>query len=276
MGASHPRIRGKMRMWKWEAENQPKAVVAIVHSAYEHHNRYAWLIQKLRSSGFHVVAGDLPGHGEQSGRAKVHDETFDTYINYVKKLLDVGLGEGLPLFVIAHGLGATVVTHILQTEKIECAGLIYSSPWFQLDHLPPKHSSVLTKLTSSAKLDHEITIDMLTRNHDLQKEAQEDRHYSTVIAASWYKELQTLIKSVSQFEGTIWDVPILLHTAESDQITDITSARKWLFTQDLTELQYKNWKRLYHDVYQEPERDEVFLYTESFMHSVLRSLGYVV
>ncbi|MET1013120.1 MAG: alpha/beta hydrolase, partial [Paenisporosarcina sp.] len=34
-------------MWKWEAEGQPKAVVAIIHSAYEHHRRYAWLIEKL-------------------------------------------------------------------------------------------------------------------------------------------------------------------------------------------------------------------------------------
>lgn len=266
----------EMRMWKWEAENQPKAVVAIVHSAYEHHNRYAWLIQKLRGSGFHVVTGDLPGHGEQSGRAKVHDETFDTYANYVKKLLDVGLGDGLPLFVIAHGLGATIVTRVLQTEKIECAGFIYSSPWFQLDHLPPKHSSVLTKLTSSAKLDHEITIEMITRNQDLHAEAQEDRHYSTVVAASWYKELQTLIKSVTQYEGTIRDVPILLHVAGVDEITDISFARKWLMLQDLSEFQFKKWGRLYHDVYQEPERDEVYMYTESFMHSVLRSLGYVI
>ena len=30
-------------MWKWEAEGQPKAVVVIIHSAYEHHRWYAWL-----------------------------------------------------------------------------------------------------------------------------------------------------------------------------------------------------------------------------------------
>lgn len=53
-------------MWKWDAEGQPKAVVAIFHSAYEHHAWYAWLIEKLRGSGFHVVMGDLPGHGEQA------------------------------------------------------------------------------------------------------------------------------------------------------------------------------------------------------------------
>ncbi|MHA6260215.1 alpha/beta hydrolase [Sporosarcina sp. CAU 1771] len=263
-------------MWKWDAEGQPKAVVVIVHGAYEHHKRYAWLIQQLRSSGFHVVTGDLPGHGEQSGRGKIHDEPFDKYVSHIKKLLDVGIGDGMPLFVIAHGLGATIVTHVLQNEKIECAGLIYSSPWFHLDHLPPKHSNVLTMLNSSAKLDHEITIEMVTSNEDIYIEAQEDRHYNTAITASWYRELQTFIKSVSQYEGVIENVPLLLHAAEKDRITDTSSARKWLIAQNLTEFQFKKWKRLRHDVYQEHEREEVFLYTESFMHSVLRSLGYVI
>ena len=80
-------------MWKWEAEGQPKAVVVIVHNAYEHHSRYAWFIQKLRSSNFHVVMGDLPGHGEQEGRT-IHDEKFKIYVKYVKKLLDIGMQMG--------------------------------------------------------------------------------------------------------------------------------------------------------------------------------------
>lgn len=262
-------------MWKWEAEGQPKAVVAIIHNAYEHHNRYAWLIQKLRSRGFHVVTGDLPGHGEQAGHT-VHDESFGSYVNYVKKLLDVGLADGLPLFIIGHGLGATIMMRMLQNEKIECAGYIFSSPWLHLNHLPPKHSSVLSKFTSSMKLNHELPVEMLTRNPDWHIEARDDLYYTPIVTVSWFRELQLFMKSVTQYEGTIRDVPILLHSAGSDQVTDISYAKKWLFTQELSEIQYKKWNRLYHDLYHEPEREEVFLYTESFMHSVLRSLGYVV
>ena len=53
-------------MWKWEADGQARGVAVVIHSAYEHHRRYAWLIEELRSRGFHVIAGDLPGHGEDS------------------------------------------------------------------------------------------------------------------------------------------------------------------------------------------------------------------
>ena len=265
-----------MCMWKWEAEGQPKAVVAIIHNAYEHHSRYAWFIQKLRNSNFHVVMGNLPGHGAQANQS-FHDEKFDAYVQYVKKLLDIGIADGLPLFIVGHGLGATLVTRVLQTEKIECAGIILSSPWLQLHHHPAKYSSVLTKLTSSSmKINHDIGIEMLTRNEDLYIEAREDRHFSSMVSAGWYKELQSFMKTVVQHEAVIRDLPVLLHAAGEDKITDIAVARSWLMHQKLSEFQYKKWKRLYHDVYQEPEREEVFLYTESFMHTTLRSLGYIV
>lgn len=264
-------------MWKWEAEGQPKAVVAIVHSAYEHHSRYAWFIQKLRTSQFHVVMGDLPGHGaEVNAKEYIHKEKFETYIAYVKKLLEVAIADGLPLFIIGHGLGATLVMRVLQTEKVECAGVVLSSPWLHLDHHPPKFSNMLAKLSSSMKINHQIDIEMLTRNYDVYVDLREDEHYNSMIAASWYRDLQHLMKEVSQSERSIQDVSVLLHSAGEDKITSIEEAKNWLLNQPLSEMQYKKWHRLYHDIYQEPEREEVFLYTESFMHGVLRSLGYIV
>ena len=262
-------------MWKWESEGQPKAVVAIVHSAYEHHSRYAWLIQTLRNNNFHVVMGDLPGHGAQTGPT-IHDEKFDTYVNYVKELLNIGIADGLPLFIMGHGLGATIVMRVLQTEEILCAGVILSSPWLVLNHQPSKYSNVLSKFSSSMKINHNINTELLTRNYENFTEARADKHYSSMVTTGWYKELQNFMKMVNQHDGSIRSVPILLHTAGNDKITDSSVAKKWLLKQELTEFQYKEWRRLYHDVYQEPERDEVYLYTESFMHGALRSLGYIV
>ena len=264
-----------MNMWKWEAEGQPKAVVAIVHNVYEHHSKNAWLIQKLRNSGFHVVTGDLPGHGAE-GVGKIHNEQVDTYTKYVEKLIAVGLDDNLPFFILGHGMGATFIMRRLQRKKIECAGVVFSSPWLALRHQPPRFSSVLTKLSSSMKLDHEIPIEMLTRNSDLYEEAKQDDYYRTESTVAWYKELQAFMKLVVQHEGSIHNIPVLMHIAEDDKITDIALAKKWFIRQELSEFQYKQWKRLYHDIYQEPEHEEVYLYTESFMNNVLRSLGYVV
>ena len=96
------------------------------------------------------------------------------YAKYVEKLIAVGLDDNLPLFVIGHGIGATFVMRLLQRKKIECAGAVFSSPWLALRHQPPKFSNVLTKFSSSMKLNHEIGIEMLTRNSDLYEEAKQD------------------------------------------------------------------------------------------------------
>lgn len=264
-------------MWKWEAEGQPKAVVVIVHNVYEHHRRYAWLIQRLRSSQFHVVMGDLPGHGEKT-RANdyIHNQKIAIYDDYVKNLLQIGIEDGLPLFVIGHGFGATLMMRTLQKERIECAGVILSSPWLHLEYQPSKYLNVLAKLSSSMIIDHHLEPQMLTRNVEAIQEMADDADIHSKMTTQWYRELQIYMKTVEQSEQQIPDIPILIHNAGKDDITSQQYTKSWLFKQTLSELQYKNWKELYHDVYQEPEREEVFLYTESFMHSVLRSLGYII
>ena len=100
-------------------------------------------------------------------------------------------------------MGATFVMRLLQRKKIECAGIILSSPWLALRHQPPRFSSVLTKILSSMKLDHEIDIEMLTRNSDLYEEAKQDGYYSAKSTVGWYKELQAFMKLVVQHEGSM-------------------------------------------------------------------------
>lgn len=260
-------------MWKWEASDQPKAVIVLVHSAYEHHRRYAWLIQRLRNDGFHVVTGDLPGHGKETA---VHSESFKVYRRFIKQLIQTGLEDHLPVFLFGHGLGATFLLRLLQTEQVECAGVICTSPWLHLDHHPPLLAKMLTKLSSSMKLNHEMRPSVLSRNPAFIKQYEEDPLYTPLVTAEWYRELQLLMKSVVQMDSVIQNVPLLLHTGEADKVTDPAYSRKWVLSQNLNELQYKVWKELEHDVVQEPEREEVYLYTRSFMDNVLRSLGYVI
>lgn len=75
-------------MWKWEAEQQPKAVIVILHSVYEQHRWYAWLIEKYRSAGFHVVMGDLPGMGSKQNlleiMMKISMDTINIQNYYLK------------------------------------------------------------------------------------------------------------------------------------------------------------------------------------------------
>ena len=267
-------------MWKWEADGQAKAVIAILHGAYENHRWYAWLIEKLRIEGFHVVMGDLPNHGTNLQFSRAHDEDFKEYNKFTRQLIENAFSYELPVFIIAHGLGATLALHMIQKRKYECAGLILSSPWLQLKLQPGKLSNALTTLsalTANVKMTHEVDPSKLTRSVEGKEEMKDDIPYITVVSVKWYRELQMMIKNLIALpKGEFPNRPMLVMTGERDVISDAKMARFWLYQQELTEIQYKEWPKCYHNLFHEVEREEIFIYMRDFINNVLRSVGYII
>ncbi len=267
-------------MWKWETDEHAKAVVVIIHSAFEHHRWYAWLIEKLRTDGYHIVMGDLPGHGEESKFLRVHDEAINEYITYIKLLMQNALSYELPVFVIGHGFGGLLAIEFLKKKTVECAGLILSSPWLHLRKTSNLITNALTSgigtLAPNKKISLEFDKKMLTRNLDGYTEMIDDVPYHSKVTGGWYKDVQQLMKNITTEQENKLTLPILLLTAQQDKITDPSISKKWLFSQNTSELQYKEWPYNYHNLFHDNEREEVFLYTKDFMNNVLRSLGYIV
>ena len=266
-------------MWKWQAEGQPKAVVLIIHSAYEHHLRYAWQIKQWRGAGFQVVMGDLPGHGKSTVLKKAHGEPFESYEKAISEMLDVAIEFEMPVFIVAHGLGATLAINYLSNHSVEVAGAVFTSPWLSLSRTPSKLSSALSglpKITSQIKIKHEMTIEDLTRNPEVIEVERDDELFKPEITIGWYKELQAYMKQAVGGKQNYPDIPTFVQTAEKDLITDKEVSKNWLKQQDLKEFCYKEWKEAYHDLFQEPEREDVFITTHLFFKNVLLSLGYVV
>jgi lysophospholipase len=269
-------------MWKWEAEGQAKGVIAILHSAYEQHRWYAWLIEQLRSDGYHVVMGDLPGHGEQSKFSEVHNEDFVDYQAHTKKLFQVAQQYNLPLFIIGNGLGATVAISTLLKHKFEVTGIILNSPWFQLKKTPGKMSGALSslgKLASNVKVTHDITLHDLTRNSALHEHMKfEEIPYNNTITVKWYQEIQNQMRHLRNPELKLENVPYLIMTGGQDAISDIAAAKTWLMThsKSLQQFQYREWPNAYHSLVFEMEREEVYQYMIDFINNCIRSVGYVI
>ncbi|TWT12507.1 alpha/beta hydrolase [Planomicrobium sp. CPCC 101079] len=266
-------------MWKWEAAGQAKAVIVLIHSAYEHHLRYAWPIEQWRSQNFNVIMGDLPGHGEGIDVGLVHEESFDDYEQAVRLSVEAAHKDSLPVFVVGHGLGATLAMNVLSKNSFAVAGAVFTSPWLQLIKTPfslSKSVPGLHKLMANMKLDHDIQVRHLTRNIEVIVAENDDNLYNTLITAGWYNELQAYMKGTEQGRNRFPDIPVFVQTGEKDEIIDIAAAKQWLLQQDLTEFSFKEWKNCYHDLFQEPEREDIFISSHLFMKNVLRSLGYLV
>ncbi|RHW33264.1 alpha/beta hydrolase [Lysinibacillus yapensis] len=266
-------------MWKWEAEGQAKAVVVIIHSAFEHHEWYAWLIEKLRTEGYTVIMGDLPGHGKNLKYAKLHDEDIAEYLEFIKKLMQNALVYQLPVFMLGHGLGATLAIQFLKKNTMECAGVILTSPWMNLKKTANLLTNAMTSLgtiPSGKKISLKIDKKLLTSNNEGYQEMSDHIPYHSNVTVRWYKDVMNLMKNITSEKEGVLSLPILLISAKQDQITDPAVARNWLFHQNSTEIQYKEWQASCHNVYHDNEREEIFMYEKDFINNVIRSLGYII
>jgi lysophospholipase len=267
-------------MWKWEAEGDAKAVIVMVHGAMEHHRRYGWLIEMWRTSGFHVIMADLPGQGMTTRSLRGHIDSFDEYIIEVKDWIQAAYRYELPVFLLGHSMGGLISIRLLQEEKLNLAGVILSSPCLGLVHAPSRLlnalSHVLNVLYPSLRMNSGLTVQMATRNEDVREADSNDTLYVTKVSVRWYRELANAIKEAFENMENIQDVPMLLMQAGDDKIVNKMTVKEWFNNAPLSEKRFKEWQKCYHEIFNEPEREEVFEYAKDFVISQLKAIGYIV
>ncbi|HJV18191.1 MAG TPA: alpha/beta hydrolase [Bacillales bacterium] len=267
-------------MWKWEAEGEAKAVIVMVHGAMEHHRRYGWLIEMWRISGFHVIMGDLPGQGMTTRSRRGHIDAFDEYIYEVKDWIQAAYRYELPVFLLGHSMGGLISIRLLQEEHLNLAGVILSSPCLGLVKTPSKFLNMisfgLNVIYPSLRMNSGLTVQMATRNLDVQEADSNDTLYVTKVSIRWYRELTAAMKLAFENLEKVQDLPMLLMQGGDDKIVKNASVKEWFNRAPLSEKRFKEWAKCYHEIFNEPEREEVFEYAKDFVNSQLKSIGYIV
>ncbi|GAA0332542.1 phospholipase YtpA [Bacillus carboniphilus] len=267
-------------MWKWEADENALASIVIIHGAFEHHGRYRWLVEMWRSSGFHVLMGDLPGQGTTTRSNRGHIDSFDEYIEEVDGWIKEAAKWELPIFLIGHSMGGLVVVRLLQEKKVHLAGAILSSPCLGLAKHPSKFlesiSWGLNKIAPKMKVSPKLTVDLVTRNVEVQNSDVNDSLYVTDVSVRWYRELiQGVHQAFDKVHKTL-DVPLLVMQGGNDKIVDKQAVRKWFNQVKLNDKHYKEWQECYHEIFSEPNREIIFEYTVDFVKARLKLLGYYI
>lgn len=262
-------------MWIWETENQPKAIVVIVHNVLEHHRRYAWVIEYLRSNDCHVVMGDLPSHGEAAKNKGLHNESIDEYELYLERAIEYASQFHLPIFLLGHGFGATTILHYMRKPRESVAGLLLTSPWIDLKATPSKWSNRLAKLTINQRLEFPLDAELYISDAVLQQEYQEDELVHTTVTTEWYEALQERMKTVGQ-SSREWTVPVWLQLAAEDKVISVPAVRTWMAGQKFPTLHYSEWTSVRHDIHQHTDREFVAKSAIDFIHLAVLRLGYVL
>lgn len=253
-------------MWKWEADDA-KGVMVMVHGASEHHRRYKWLIEKWISEGFHVIMGDLPGQG-LSIRNRGHIDTFDEYIQEIMRWIEEAKRYELPIFLLGHSMGGLAVIRTLQENHVSIEAVILSSPCVDLIKYPPTHlealSVVLNRFAPAIKVRSHIDTGIATRNQEIIELDKNDSLFVRKVSVRWYRELVKAMKLAHKLVDKFPNVPLLVMQAGQDKIINTDSVKEWFNGLENDEKMYKEWNGLYHEIFNEPEREEVFHYVKHF------------
>jgi lysophospholipase len=69
---------------------------------------------------------------------------------------------------------------------------------------------------------------------------------------------------------------MLVMQGGDDKIVNKLTVKEWFNKAPLSEKRFKEWPKCYHEIFNEPEREEVFEYAKDFVNSQLKAIGYIV
>ncbi|MBB6455433.1 lysophospholipase [Salirhabdus euzebyi] len=256
---------------KRKLNESSKGTVVLVHGAFEHSGRYEWLANKWYEAGYNVIYGDLPGQGNSEG-IKGHIDSFDEYIDKISEWIEAANYLQKPIFLLGHSMGGLAVVRALEEKELNVDGVILSSPSLGICARPPKWvrplSKFLVKMVPTFKIKVPCRPWRSTRNEFFHNRNKIDPLILKKVSIHWYYELERAIEHAFKQIKKYPAVPTLLMQAGKDFLVNVKDVKNWFQSLPIEEKKFDEWNHLYHEIFNEPEREEVFSVAMEFANEV--------
>jgi alpha-beta hydrolase superfamily lysophospholipase len=226
----------------------PVGSVLIVHGLAEHKGRYAYVQERLARAGYASFAIDLRGHGEADGfPGKV--SSADELIDDVEAGLGL-LGDASKTFVIAHSMGTLPAVACLgERGQAGLSGAVLSAC-----PIAPGQA------TLDALADPEapgIPPSAVSRDPAVVKAYAEDPLvFNTNVPPECTAAVMLAAQRAFEAAASV-TLPVLLVHGGADPIADPSGSRDIHDALASTDKTLNIYPGLYHEIFNEPERDEV-------------------
>ena len=267
-------------MWKWETEHDAKGVVVIVHNILEHTGRYAYVITMLRRNGYHVIMGDLPGQGQTSRANKGQLEHFDIYHETLIEWVRIANEYKIPTFVMGVGLGGLILLNVLEKTELPIECMLLLSPLLEFKRNNKTRKNMLISNVGKGSKDARFKLGIetkdLTRNDEVIEETKQDGLMLRKVTYKWYNILLETMKDTVQHFKDIQSMPTLLMYGTEDKLLELRSFNELKNNLNTNEFYFKVWEGFYHEIHNEPERDQVMRYVLTFLNNSVNTMGFIV
>jgi acylglycerol lipase len=256
----------------WEPENsEPKALVALIHGLGEHTARYAHVGQALTDASYALAGFDLRGHG-RSGGARGHTPSLEAYMQDIQKFFDLMYQRypAIPHFLYGHSLGGLLALAYAIQYGSHLRGVMVTGAGLRDSLQKQKAKLALVRLLApilpNFAMPSGLNILTLSRDPEIVEAYRNDPlvHYS--ITLGWGRAgLQAVELCFAR--AAEFPVPLLMMHGKADQLTYPSGSEEFakLVSAAGQDVTLKLWNDLYHEIHNEPEKEEVFKFMTGWL-----------
>jgi acylglycerol lipase len=258
----------------WLPQENAKAVLLVVHGLGEHSGRYMNVVNHFVPLGYAVYGLDHIGHGKSEGMRE-YVERFDDFTDTLTIFYDmVTEWQGdTPIFLFGHSMGGAITSYYLLDHQAAFTGAIISAPAVKVGDSVSQAtiimSKVLSRLVPKMGL---IALDVngISRDPEVVEAYVKDPlvfHGKT--PARLAAELLSAMMRITAEAGKI-TLPFIVVQGGADTIVDPSGAQMLYDKASSADKTLKIYDELYHEVFNEPERDRVLKDVENWLESQLK------
>lgn len=245
----------------WLPEDEPKAVLAIVHGLAEHSGRYGDTAGYFVSRGYAVYGLDHQGHGKSPGQ-RCYVDSFSRYTEDLAAFLEIVRSRHpeKPLFLLGHSVGATISAAFLCRQPEGVKGFVSSAISLKTGKgISPLHIAIARLLSRISPRLQISRLSSATISSDRKVVKAYDKDplvYRGKISARGGSEL---IKAMGQLTKDLskLSVPLLVLHGEADRLIDPQSSRLLYEGAGCDDKTLKMYPDFYHEILNEPDRQQV-------------------
>ncbi len=246
--------------WQGWLPGEAVGVAVVVHGYAEHSGRYTHVADRLVAAGFATYAIDHNGHGRSAGR-RGNVERLTGVEADLDRLLRIAAERhpGLPVFVVAHSLGALLALDYVLGTPYPLRGLVLSGTPLDVA-VGSKAERIAAKVLSSVIPDVPVTpfaAGLVSRDPKVVAAYDADPlNYRGRVKVRMGAEVLAGIDRVQPKLSAV-ELPLLILHGAADKVNLASGAERLAAEAGSPDVTLKVYPGLYHEVFNEPEQDQV-------------------
>ncbi|MBI2701644.1 MULTISPECIES: alpha/beta hydrolase [Mycobacterium] len=245
----------------WTPDVPPRAVVILAHGFGEHARRYDHVTQRLGRAGLITYALDHRGHGRSGGkRVMVRDVSeftadFDTLVGVATRE-----NPGLTRIVLGHSMGGAIVFAYGVERPDNYDLMVLSAPAVAAQDMVPRvvalAAKVLGVLTPGLPVEA-LDFNAISRDPEVVDAYNTDPLvYHGKVPAGLGRALLQVGETMPQRAPAL-TTPLLVVHGTGDSLVPIEGSRRLVDCVGSADVELKEYAGLFHEVFNEPEQDQV-------------------